>query len=531
MSQNENQTIKSVSSTSATASTVSENNKRIARNTLMLYIRMLLTMVVSLYTVRVVLHTLGIVDYGLYNVVGGVVTMFSFISNTMAVASQRYFTFELGRNDQIQLKKIFSMTMTIYIMLGAIILVLAETVGLWFVNTQMTIPADRMTAAHWVYQFSIFTFIMVMFTVPYNGAIIAHEKMKVYAYVSIIEVTLKLIIVYLLVLFSFDNLKTYAVLIFALTTIITFIYRIYSKRSFQECHYIFYWNTPLFKELLSYSGWNLLGAVASVLNNQGINIILNVFFGPIVNTGRGIAYQVNGAINQFVQNFMTATRPQIIKYYASNEKERMMKLVFQSSKLSFLLLFVLSMPVLLETKFIFALWLKEVPEYVVLFTRLIIIAALIDALSYSLMIAAQATGDIKKYMVVVGGLMLLNLPLSYLFLKLGFNPETVFYISIIITFACLIARTVLIKQMISEFDIKYFYLKIIPRLLLVVVVSYILSYASRLIFSEGVVQHLLTITVCILITSIVIYTFGLNPEEKKIIFKLFNFKKVKKITI
>ncbi|MBN1601400.1 MAG: hypothetical protein JW915_07310 [Chitinispirillaceae bacterium] len=526
MPQKENQTIQSAPSTSATVSTVAENNKRIAKNTLLLYIRMLLTMIVSLYTVRVVLHTLGIVDYGLYNVVGGVVTMFSFFSNTMAVASQRFFTFELGRNDLVQLKKIFSMTMTIYIMLAAIVLLLAETVGLWFVNTQMTIPADRMDAVRWVYQFSIFSFIMTMLTVPYNGAMIAHEKMNVYAYVSIIEVTLKLIIVYLLVMFSFDKLKTYAVLIFTLTTIVTFIYRTYSKCSFQECRYIFYWDTPQFKQLLSYSGWNLLGAVAGVLNGQGINIILNIFFGPAVNTARGIAYHVNSTINQFVQNFMKATNPQIIKYYAANEKERMMKLVFLSSKLSFLLLFVLSMPVLLETKFIFALWLKEVPEYVVLFTRLIIIAALIDTLSYSLMTAAQATGDIKKYTIVVGSLMLLNLPISYLFLKLGFNPAIVFYISIIITFACLIARTVILKQMISAFDIKYFYIKIIPRLLLVVLVSSVLSYVLRLIFSEGIIKPLLTIIVGILITSIAIYTFGLNHEERRMVFKLFNRKKV-----
>jgi O-antigen/teichoic acid export membrane protein len=280
-----------------------ENNKRIAKNTLMLYFRMLLIMGVSLYTVRIVLNTLGVEDYGIYNVVGGIVVMFSFLSNTMASASQRFFAFELGRKDYDQLKKTFSMTVTIYLIIAVIILILAETLGLWFLNTQLSIPVERMETANWVYQFTIFSFMMTMLTVPYNAAIVAHERMNVYAYVSIVEAFLKLLIVYILVLFSYDKLKLYAILMFGVTTFITLIYRTYCKRQFQECSYNFYWEKPLFKELIGYSGWNLFGAIAGILNNQGINILLNIFFGPIVNAARAIAYQVNTAVNQFVTNF------------------------------------------------------------------------------------------------------------------------------------------------------------------------------------------------------------------------------------
>jgi O-antigen/teichoic acid export membrane protein len=274
---------------------------------------MILTMLVSLYTVRVVLNTLGVVDYGIYNVVGGVVAMFSFLSSTMASASQRFFAFELGRRDYDKLKQAFSLTLLIYIGIAILILVLSETVGLWFLNTQMTVPEERMNAANWVYQFSIFSFIMTILTVPYNSAIIAREHMKVYAYVSIIEVVLKLIIVYLLVFFSFDKLKLYAVLTFFVACLITFIYRTYCKRRFKECIYFFYWDANKFKEILSFAWWNMIGAMANIFKTQGINILLNVFFNPVINAARAIAFQVNSALTNFTNNFYMAVRPQITK--------------------------------------------------------------------------------------------------------------------------------------------------------------------------------------------------------------------------
>lgn len=498
-----------------------DNTKRIARNTLLLYFRMLITMAVSLYTVRIVFETLGVIDYGIYNVVGGIVIMLGFLSNTMTAASQRYFTFELGRNDLVKLKKTFSITMLIYIMVALFILIVAETVGLWFLNTQMTIPIERFEAAHWVYQFSVLSFMMTLFNIPYHASIIAHENMKVYAWVSIIEVGLKLAIVYLLLLFSFDKLKLYAILMFGATSIVTLIYRTFCIKKFIECRFSFYWEKSLFKEIISYSGWNLFGALAGAFNNQGVNIVLNIFFGPTVNAARGIAFQVNVAINQFVQNFMIAARPQIIKYYAKNEKDRMFNLIFKSSKFSFLLLFILSMPLLLETNFIIGIWLKEIPEYAILFIRLIIIVSLIDSLSYPLMTAAQATGKIKIYQLVVGGSMILNLPIAYLFLKQGYPPQTVFYISIINSGICLFLRLKLLKKMVDLVITNYFSKVILP-MLTITILAYVIPFILVLENDKGILRFILVTFTGLILTGFLILTFGLSKSERKYIIQIMN---------
>lgn len=477
---------------------------------------MLLTMGVSLFTVRVVLDTLGAVDYGLYNVVGGVVTMFSFLSGTMANASQRFFSFELGRKDLIQLKKTFSMTMTIYACLAIVILILAESVGLWFLNNRMTIPADRMVAANWVYQFSIFAFMMTMFTVPYNALIIAHERMKVFAYVSILEVTLKLLIVYLLLYFSFDKLILYSILTFLVTTIITMVYRFYCRRQFQESKFSFHWNKALFNEILNYSGWNLFGALASIFNNQGVNILLNIFFGPVVNAARAIAYKISSVINQFVMNFMTATQPQIIKYHALGDNKSMLDLVFKSSKLSYLLIFILSMPVLLESEFIFSLWLNEIPDYVIVYTRLIVIAALIDSLSFPLKTAAQATGKIKKYQISVGTVMLLTLPTAYLFYEYGFSSETVFYIAIINSIVCLFLRLILLSSMVG-LKLSNFFSKVIFPIIIITISSYVLPLLIIYGMNQGILRFFLILVIGTFSTILFIYTLGMSRNEKKYI--------------
>ncbi|MBP1675654.1 MAG: polysaccharide biosynthesis protein [Bacteroidetes bacterium] len=501
------------------------NNKRIAKNTLLLYFRMLLLMGVSLYTVRVVLNTLGTVDYGIYSVVGGIVTMFSFLSNTMASASQRFFSYELGRGNYEQLKKTFSMTMTIYAMIALVILILAETVGLWFLNNKMTIPAERMEAANWVYQFSILSFMMTMITIPFNAAIIAHERMNVYAWVSIVEVLLKLLVVYLLVAFSIDKLKLYAILIFGVTTLVTFIYRSYCIRKFNECRFSFYWNKKLFKEILSFSGWNLFGALAGIFNNNGINIVLNMFFGPIVNTARAVAYQVNSSTNQFVQNFMTASRPQITKLFASGEQEQMMKLVFQSSKFSYILLFILSMPVLLETHFIFKVWLNDVPEYVVLFTRLIIIGTLIDSTSYALQTAAQATGKIVTYQAVVGGMMILNLPLAYLLLRLGHAPQSVFYLSIANSAVCLFLRLYMLSKMI-HLSVSDFAYRVLLPLFLVTIIAYIAPLTILMNLDMGFSRFFIILCAGFISSISTIFFIGLTKNEKQFALQTVkNFKK------
>lgn len=324
-----------------------ENNKRIAKNTLLLYIRMMLTMAVSLYTSRVVLNTLGVEDFGIYNVVGGVVAMFGFLNGAMATTTQRYITFELGRNDFKQLKKIFNISVSIHAFISIIILILAETIGLWFLYNKMTIPVERIDAALWAYQGSIISTIILIMSVPYNALIIAHEKMSTFAYISVLEAVLKLLIVYMLLIGDFDKLKLYALLMCCIQLIIRFIYGNYCKRHFPETKFQLYKDLKLFNNMLAFAGWNLWGNCASITFTQGVNILLNIFFGPIVNAARGITTQVQGAVNQFSWNFQTALNPQITKSYASGDYIYMHKLIFRSSKFTFFftIIFISSCPI------------------------------------------------------------------------------------------------------------------------------------------------------------------------------------------
>ena len=313
----------------------SDNNKRIAKNTLLLYVRMLFMMGISLYTSRVVLNTLGIEDYGIYNVVGGVVAMFGFINGSMSSATQRYITFALGKGDKQRLQTVFSTTLQIHTLIALIIILLGETIGLWFLYNKMQIPADRMDAAFWVLQCSIISTVVMIVSVPYNADIIAHEKMSAFAYISILEVVLKLMIVYMLVIFSFDKLILYSFLILSIQVLIRFCYSIYCNRHFEETKYKNVWDKSLFKEMTGFAGWSMFGNLAGVLFNQGLNMLLNVFFGPVVNAARGVAVQVQNAVQQFVGNFQMALNPQITKTYAQGDLESMHKLMYRSAKFSF----------------------------------------------------------------------------------------------------------------------------------------------------------------------------------------------------
>jgi O-antigen/teichoic acid export membrane protein len=494
-------------------------NKRIVKNTLLLYFRMVLIMAVSLYTVRVVLNTLGVVDYGIYSVLGGLVAMFSFISGTMANASQRYFSYEIGRGDFEQLKKTFSITLTIYLIFGFILVLLAETVGLWFLNHKMTIPPERMNAANWVFQFTIFSFLFTMLTTPYNAAIIAHERMEVYAFVSIVEAILRLGIVYILVVFSIDKLKLYAVLMFLVTILVTFIYRTYCTRRFKECRFRLYWNKPLFIEIVGYSGWNLFGTLATVCNNQGIAIILNIFFGPVINTAQAISMQVNNAVSQFVQNFMTSVRPQIIKLYAVSELDAMLKLVIQSSRFSFFLIFILTIPMLLETEFIFWLWLKYVPEYVVLFTRIVLVITLIDSLSNPLMTAAQATGKVRLYQSIVGGMLLMNLPISYMCLRMGSFPQTVFIVAMVNSIVCFILRLIMLNRMIGLKIIPFLQRVILP-IFPVVLLAYFIPALIHLGLASGWLRFIYVVISSFGASILAVYYIGMNSDEREFINQL-----------
>lgn len=500
------------------------NNKRIAKNVMMLYIRMFLIMAVSLFTSRVVLQVLGVDDFGIYNVVGGIVAMMGVLNGAMSVSTQRYLTFELGKGDMERLKKTFSVSFEIYILLGLIFLVLAETVGLWFLNTQLHIPGDRMAAANWVYQFSSFTVMCKLIVNPYNASIIAHEKMNIYAYISIIEVFLQLGIVYLLLVIPYDRLSAYGTLMFLMSFSVTMIYRIYCTRHYEECRFRFVKDKALFKELLSYSGWNLFGALSGVVKGQGLNVLLSMFFNPSVNAARGISYQINSAITHFFTNFYTAVRPQITKYYAQNDLTNMFKLVFRSSKMSFYLILIISLPILVETPYIVNLWLGQLPEYVVPFTRLIVAISAIDAMANPLMTTAHATGKIALYQSSVGTMTILNIPISFVLLKyVGASPVAVFQVSLCIAVICLFMRLGIVKRLVNFPVLKYIK-EVFGTSLLVAATASILPVYIYLHVEENLKTVIIVCLLCILTTMCSIWTFGLKNDEKVFVRNIINKK-------
>ncbi len=482
----------------------------------MLYFRMILTMVVSLYTSRVILNTLGVEDYGIYNVVGGVVSMFTFFNSAMSSATQRFLSYEIGRGDFVQLRKTFNATQIIHIGIAVLIFILAETVGLWFVKTYLVIPAERLEAAIWVYHFSVLSFMVSVIQVPYNATIIAHERMNVYAYVSIIEVTLKLLIVFMLTWITFDKLKIYGILHFCVVFIIAAIYRVYTRRNFQESRFEVVKDKKLYKTLISYSGWSLFGNVAAVAQGQGVNIILNIFFGPVVNAARGIAVQVEGAVNSFVTNFQIAVNPQIIKSYAANEKEYMTSLVIRSSKFSFYLLFLLSLPIILEIDQILKMWLINVPSYAPIFTVLILVVILITSISGPLKIAVQATGKIAFYQAAIGTLLILILPISYGFLKFGYPPEVTLYVTIGIEIIALIFRFFFLKKLL-HFPVFHFIKAVIIKNIIIVLLSTSLPLIVRNSLDENIWRLFFVTCIALIWNAIVIYYIGLNKSEQMIV--------------
>lgn len=505
------------------------NNKRIARNTLLLYFRMLLIMAVSLYTSRVVLATLGIEDFGIYNVIGGVVAMFAIISSTLSAAVSRFITVELGRNDFEQLKKVFSASVTIHIFLAIIIFFIAEIGGIWFIHNKLVIPHERLNAAFWVFQCSVLTFIVNLLSVPYNATIVAHERMDAFAYVSIIEVLLKLFLVYILALFSFDKLIMYGFLLMLLAIIIRLIYGYYCKKHFEECAYHYFWDKCLFKEIMAFASWNFIGASSGILRTQGINVLLNLFGGPVVNAARGISAQVHAAIQSFVTNFMTALNPQITKSYVSGDHVYMMKLIERGARFSFYLFFLLSLPIVIETNRILSIWLVEVPDHTVNFVRLVLIFAMIETLSGTLITTMLATGKIKNYQIVVGGLQLMNFPISYFLLKIGLFPEITVVVAIFFSVCCLMARLLMLRNMIG-LDVVSFTRQVLLNVFFVGLVSSIFPIAVYLNLSDGWMRFMYVVTLSLFSSSLVIFFIGCNKGERvfileKIMFILNKFRR------
>lgn len=491
----------------------SDNNKRIAKNTLLLYFRMLFMMTISLFTSRVVLNTLGVEDYGIYNVVGGIVAMFGFINGSMSSATQRYITFALGKGDKSRLQTVFSTTLQIHTLIAGIIVLLGETVGLWFLYNKMQIPAERMDAAFWVLQASIISTVIMIISVPYNADIVAHEKMSAFAYISILEVMLKLAIVYMLVMFSFDKLILYAFLLLAVQILIRFCYSVYCNKHFEETRYKRVWDKALFKEMTGFAGWSMFGNLSAVLFGQGLNMLLNVFFGPVVNAARGIAVQVQNAIQQFVGNFQMALNPQITKTYAKGELNEMHKLMFRSARFSFFLLFFLSLPVLFETDFILTVWLKTVPDNTIVFLRIMICTSLIYTLSNPLIVANQATGNVRRYQAVCGTILLMILPVSYICLRLGCPAYSVFVVHFLMESLTQMVRMFLLRPLIGIRIRDYFRYIYLP-VLLVIAISVILPTIVYFNMDDTVMRFLVVGIVCVLSVSVTAYTLGLSRNEQ-----------------
>ena len=432
----------------------------------------------------------------------------------MATASQRYFSFDLGKGDKEHLGVTFSVTFQIYVLIAFVIVIFAETLGLWFVNTKLVIPTERMVAANWIFQAAVVSFLLTLITTPYMASIIAHENISVYAYVSIVEVFLKLGIVFLLRILPYDKLVVYGFLLTAVALINTSIYRFYCKAHYAECKARLIKDRALFKEIVSYSGWNLFGAAVGVVKNQIINILLNMNFGAIVNAARGISAQVNSAVVSFSQNFSTALRPQIIKTYAAGKKDDAMSLVFRGCKFTFCLMYIFALPLCLEMKTILGLWLKNPPDYAVGFTQLALIDAVVDSISYPLMTLAQATGRIKMYQGVVGGILLCNFPISYVALKLGASVYAVMLVAICITFVAFLVRLLIVK-MLADFSILRFFLVSAIPCLLVVLCSAIIPVFFILHFNEGVIRLCLTVLISVLSTMVCVLFVGMNNAERE----------------
>lgn len=501
---------------------ISSNNSRLAKNTVALYVRMLVLMLISLYTSRVVLATLGIDDFGIYNVVGGVVMLFSFLNSSMAGTTQRFLNVELGKNDESRAIVVFSMGINCQLIIMLIFLLLAETLGLWYMNTYVNIPYDRIEAAHWVYQLSVIVACVNIFYAPYNGAIIAYEKMGVYAYVSIIEAILRLGIVYLLTLWNLDKLILYAILTLGVSVITAGIYVIYCLRKFKICHYVFKWDKALFKGLMSFSGWSIFGTIANLGITQGLNLVLNFFFSVAINAAMGVATQVNGAITRFITGFTTAFSPQITKSYASGESDYFLSLVYRTTRFSFFLFFVLALPLFICCYEIMDLWLEEVPEHAVSFCKLMIIYSLIDSVCNSLACAVGAHGDIKNYQIGLSVLKFLVIPISIVGLLLGASPEYVLFINILMNIATYIFRLFYLKKRIL-FNILSFVREALLPCLYVMVASLPLPIITYKFTSPlGIWGTLITVLIAIVTTATSTFFIGMTMNERN---KVISFAK------
>lgn len=490
-------------------------NKRIAKNTLFLYIRMLLVMGTSIFTSRVILETLGVEDYGIYNAVGGIVAIISLINGALSSSTSRYLTYELGRNDTEMLSKTFSVSLNLHILAALFIVTIAETIGLWFFNEKMVIPADRMNAAVWVYQFSIINIIFNFTQVPYNATLIAHENMSVYAYVGLYDVFSKLIIACLIVISPIDKLVFYALLLMLNTIIIQVFYRFYTYQRYHECRFRLIKDKDLYSRQLSYSGWEIFGNLAWICQGQGLNILLNLFFGPMINAARAITYQIQNAVSQFISNFLVATKPQIIKSYAEKNYERMYALTFTSARFSFFLMLAIVLPVAFELKFILNLWLGDnTPPNTYIFTIIILLLELIEVFRISLNSAFHAIGKVKLGNSINGTIMILTLPISYFILNIGAPSYSVF---IVLTCINLIVtcNAFLIVRSYVYFSLRQFLETTLRPCILIGLITTIIPFLLVNAMDDGWMRFIILTVLTEATLFFFIYRLGITKGERK----------------
>lgn len=496
-----------------------ENTRRIARNTILLYIRSLFNLFVALYSSRLVLQALGVVDYGINNVVGGFVSMFWLVTGSLSSAVSRFLTFELGRDNKERLDKVFSLSLNILLMMSALALILAETFGIWFLQNEMTIPPERAAAAGWVFQFSVFTVISGFIIVPYNADIIAHERMGLYAWLGIGETLIKLFIALFLVYghYSMDRLILYSLLWMLSTFAMRGVAIFYCHKNFSESRFRWIFDKGLFKELLSFAGWTFAGSISSTFSNHGVNIILNTVFGPVINTARGLAGTVGNAISIFVNNFTTAIKPQVTKAYASGNMDYMKSLVFRGCKFSLYIMFFFTLPLCLETVFAMNLWLRDYPEHTIAFVRLALIISMCDLLYLYFAMAQHATGDIKRYKLVISVISFMVFPLSYIMLKAGLAPEIVYIVAIAMSLCSTVWTIMTVKRSLG-FTFSEIFRRVYAQLLIVILSSTPIPLALHLMLPFGYVRFLIVGTVCVICSTVSILWLGCNEREREYIF-------------
>ena len=497
-------------------SQISDSNKRIAKNTVMLYFRMFIMMAIGLFTSRVTLQVLGVDNYGINNVVGGVIGMFSLVTGALVNSVSRFLTFELGKKDNSMLNEVFCTSMNVMGLLSIVFFVLSETVGVWFLYNKLNIPADRISAANVVLQCSIASCIMGLMYIPYNALIIAYEKMSIWAYLSILDVVMKLLIVYALYISPFDKLKTFALLGLGWAILNQIIYRIYCHRTFSVARYHFIIDKQLMKRIFSFAGWNFFGQGAYVINNEGVNIVIKLFFGVTVNAARGIAMSVNGYVTQFANNFMVALNPQITKSFAAGNYEETHKLIFRGAKFTYFLMLLLMLPICLEAKTILHLWLGIVPEYAVVFVRWTLIITLVNSLSNTLITGLHASGNLKRYMTIVGIVEVSNFPLTYIAFKLGLEPVAAYWVFASVYLILMFLRLYLIKDLIFLKACDYtkaVYIRVFP----VSLVAAAVPVGICCLFEDSIWRFIIVSLVCVCCSCFSIYYLGLERHERSIV--------------